>query len=82
MEGMEVEVAHAKVKAHLSSNMRRLFFHERKKANERVAASGRGTKLQDVRPPYVDPPIWDSLCGLWESSKFKSNSSLCQTKIK
>ncbi|KAK1373169.1 hypothetical protein POM88_029362 [Heracleum sosnowskyi] len=34
-EGMTEENAHAKVKAHLSSNMRQLFFHERKKANER-----------------------------------------------
>lgn len=78
-EGMTVEEAHAKVKAHLSSNMRQLLFYERKKANERIAASRRGTTLRDVRPPYVDPPIWDSLCDWWESSKFKSMSN--QNKI-
>ncbi|KAK1372826.1 hypothetical protein POM88_029019 [Heracleum sosnowskyi] len=73
------EDAHAKVKAHLSSNMRQLLFHERKKANEMVAASRRGTTRRDVRPPYVDPPIWDSLCDWWESAKFKSMSD--QNKI-
>ncbi|KAK1368394.1 hypothetical protein POM88_034486 [Heracleum sosnowskyi] len=78
-EGMTEEDAHAKVKAHLSSNMRQLLFHERKKANERVAASQRGTTRRDVRPPYVDPPIWDSLCDWWESAKFKSMSD--QNKI-
>ncbi|KAK1395273.1 hypothetical protein POM88_014329 [Heracleum sosnowskyi] len=78
-EGMTDEDAHARVKAYLSRNMRQLFFHERQKADERVAASRRGTTRRDVRPPYVDPPIWDSLCDWWESNKFKSMSN--QNKI-
>ncbi|KAK1400604.1 hypothetical protein POM88_000209 [Heracleum sosnowskyi] len=53
-EGMTEEDAHARVKAHLSSNMRQLLFHERQKADERVAASRRGTTRRDVRPPYSD----------------------------
>lgn len=69
---MTVEEARGKVKAHLSSNMRFLLFYERRKADERDASSRRGTTRRDVGPPYVDSPIWDSLCDWWVSSKFKS----------
>ncbi|WOG95507.1 hypothetical protein DCAR_0414829 [Daucus carota subsp. sativus] len=47
---------------------------DRRKADERVAESRR-----DVKPPYVDPPIWDSLCDWWHSPKFKAMSP--QNKI-
>ncbi|KAK1372824.1 hypothetical protein POM88_029017 [Heracleum sosnowskyi] len=56
-EGMTEEDAHAKVKAHLSSNMRQLLFHERKKANEMVAASRRGTTRRDELEKVKDRPV-------------------------